>query len=62
MAVRPAVVLARSRCLAVSAVLEGADLQPDPEIEGRVSELAGSLEPLSRVSVENGERRAERAG
>ena len=46
-AVRPAVVLARSRCLAVSAVLEGADLQPDAEIEARVSELARSLEPLS---------------
>ncbi len=46
MAVRPAVVLAASRCLAVAAALNGAPIEPDPVVASRVEALMRSLSPL----------------
>jgi len=45
--VRPAVILASSRCLAVSAVLESAPFGPDPLISSRLEEQYKSLSPFS---------------
>ncbi|MGC9071704.1 MAG: hypothetical protein ACP5HK_03285 [Acidilobus sp.] len=44
--VRPAVILASSRCLAVSAALEKAPFGPDERVRSRLSALYSSLEPL----------------
>ncbi len=43
---RPAIVLAASECLAVSAALEDAPFGPSPEVESRLRLLYESLSPL----------------
>ena len=44
---RPAILLAASRCLAVSAVLEDAPFGPRPEVEARLTALYSSIAPLT---------------
>ena len=44
---RPAILLAASSCLAVSAVLEEAPFTPRPEVEARLTSLYSSMAPLT---------------